>query len=198
MPPKRKVKSATGPEPEPESEFVRAIPEPAMQVVAAEMGERRATLERPTIYGSDKNPPDKEELKEILAGIHEKHSIPGDKNNGYLEYIKGAFNYNERKKRTEIEKEILYTTQIDSYLYNLSPDKLEQFRLHGPEGDLDPELRTFLSPGDYNQKKQVEKAKKQGSESIKASLKRKRKHKKRRKSKKRKSKKKKRKTKRKK
>ena len=92
----------------------------------------------------------------------------------------------------------MYTTQIDSYLYNLSPDKLEQFRLHGPEGDLDPELRTFLSPGDYNQKKQEEKAKKQGSESIKASLKRKRKHKKPRKSKKRKSKKKKRKTKRKK
>ena len=76
MPPKRKPpkRKPRQPEPEPESEFVRAIPEPAMQVVAEEMEERRATLEPPTIYGSDKNPPDKEGLNEILAGIHEKHS----------------------------------------------------------------------------------------------------------------------------
>ena len=197
MPPKRQVKSATGPEPGPEpehaSEFVGATPGSAMQVVAAEMGERISTLEPPTIYGSDKNPPDKEELNEILAGIHEKYVIPGDKNNGYLEYIKGFLNYDDRDEGTEIEQDILYTNQINHYLYNLLPHQLEQFRLLGPQ------TRDLLSPADYNREKQVEKAKKQGSESIKVrSSQRKRKHKKRRRSKKRKSKKKKRKTKKKK
>ena len=152
MPPKRRIQSTKrGPEPERESKFAAATPELATQVVAAQMRERGKTRESPTIYGSEKNPPDEAGLKEILAEIHEKYDIPGDKNNGYLEYIKVS----------EGAVDLQYTTKLDNYLYNLSLDDLKRFRLHGPPP---PKKRSplawwYLSPAAYNQKKQEDKAK---------------------------------------
>jgi hypothetical protein len=197
-------------EPEPDSKFVRAAPEEAMEVVAKKMTERSIEQSRPTIYGPDKNPHDEESINEILAEIHEKNGIPGDKNNGYLLYIKKAFKTPKQpsKQLTDPEKEILWTEQINYYLNTLSPDELKKFRLYGPQ--YAQEKRTFFSPSEYNQYLQGDRAahvrgadvpekrlpghlkggKKQVSEYLKANLKRKRKHKKRRKSKKRKSKKK--------
>jgi hypothetical protein len=144
-------------EPDSEPEFKRADPGKALEEFAALMSER-TTLGRPTKYGSHPDSRDEELEKEMLAAIHEKYNIPGDKNNGFSTILEGILEDLKGAQPSPAPTVLDRIHKIDEHLSTLSPKQLDQVRVRAEK---------------YHQMKQVEKGEQAKKEAHRAALKRK-------------------------